>query len=76
MLDVVKSHYQSDWYPYFSSFLHSMSNLFLPLMEHIGTDPAEYHFLWFLVTFTDNEDKAIDMVMEELPVTSIMIDYL
>ena len=33
-------------------------------------------FLWFLVVYTDQNDKAIELVMDLLPITDVLVRYI
>ena len=65
---------QQDWYSEFVELFASLG----PLIEGylIEKRNEESRLLWFLVEFTQTSDEAVDIMMDYLPISTVMIDYL
>jgi len=74
LLESVQCYFRSEWYHEFIDLINSISHIFVNYLEQFPTQ--EQRLLWFLVKYTDVEERAIEVVMEQLPVTSLLMDYL
>lgn len=65
---------EGDWHLEFVDFFNSYSKFFdFYLREHPNEESI---FLRFLIDYMESCEEAIDIVMEQLPIIPILIDYL
>jgi hypothetical protein len=74
LMNAVQDTYEDEWYMDFIEFFNALGPLAAKYLSEFPTEESK--FMWFLVKYTDREEKAIDIVMEQLPLIEVMINYL
>ena len=66
--------WKKDWYMEFVDFINVLSKIFLSYTIENPTE--ENRLLWFIDTYMDSDDKAIEIIMDHLEIASVIIEYL
>ena len=65
--------FKTEWWIEFGDIINSLAKVILPFNENF---PKELGIFWFLIKLTEQEDQAIDLVMEQMPITSLLVDFM
>lgn len=73
LMSVFMDDFKTEWWVEFVDILHSLGKLILPYHEHF---PNELIMFWNLVKLTEVEEQMIDIVMEQMPITNLLTEFL
>jgi len=59
---------------YFQPILQPLSVIIQNLTS--GPDELIHNTIWFLVNFTDTEDKAVELVMDNMSIVEVLINLI
>lgn len=62
LLEYVTKGFKQEWYTEFDTFLNSIGPFIESYLSQYASERNS--FLWFLAALTNNEDRAVDLVME------------
>jgi hypothetical protein len=62
------------WFKEFIDFFSALSKVIISYLEGFG--PKQNGILWFIWKYMESSEKAIDVVFDHLPISTIVVNYL